>query len=174
MGITFDELKEAAEMVSAAITLKGKKGAELAVETLIESRNFRKFYKSKRFRGFKRVVDEEIERLIHEFEHSAEFDKGRKLINFELKTRLSLASPISTIIAERHPDHVVVIRKLTQDRKGWKLSLRNQSGGVDVGALAKKAARGIGRGGGHPKAAGGYITDWEKFEKRMKKMLTKS
>ena len=80
---------------------------------------------------------------------------------FEVKSRINITSLVSTKLGERFPDKVVAIRKKTGD--AWKVSLRNQSGRLNLGDAVKKSVKGIGSGWGHEKAAAAPVSDWEKF-----------
>ena len=63
------------------------------------------------------------------------------------------------------PSFVVMIRKKSGDV--WKLSLRCQSGNVNLNEVVKKSAKGLGSGGGHVKAAGAVVTDYKKFLQKL-------
>jgi nanoRNase/pAp phosphatase (c-di-AMP/oligoRNAs hydrolase) len=51
----------------------------------------------------------------------------------------------------------------------WGVSGRSHK--YDIGAAMKKAAEGIGTGGGHPVAAGAYVNDFKLFKKRLLEIL---
>jgi single-stranded DNA-specific DHH superfamily exonuclease len=91
--------------------------------------------------------------------------KEAGLIAYELKSVLNIVSVISTILAQQNPEEIIIIRKKTPKGE-WKMSIRSQTGRANVGRLTKNCVKGIGSGGGHEKAAGALITDWEKFKER--------
>ncbi|NIO22205.1 MAG: hypothetical protein GTN76_16130 [Candidatus Aenigmarchaeota archaeon] len=163
------KLSKIAEMLSSLITLKGLKGAKLGLELLnrIETVNDIKDHKDLK-ECYKRVK-REIERIMEDFEKHAEFVSGKNLIIYEIKSKLNITSIIATKVTDTHKDEVIIIRK--RSRQGWKISLRCQSGKVNVGDLAKKASSGLGAGGGHQKSAGALVKDWEGFRKRVIKYL---
>ena len=82
---------------------------------------------------------------------------------------MNITSIIATVTAERHPNHIVIIRK--KSGNFWKISLRYQAGKVSVGDLAKFATRRMGSGGGHIKSAGALANNWETFKERVLEYL---
>jgi len=155
-------LSEAAKTISAAITLKGLKGAGEALRLLRECKYYEDFAGIKKLRAWRVVVDEEIRELVRGFEKHKE-TKGA-VIFYKIETRLNLGSVISNLISEKRPGEVVVIRK--KAREGWKVSLRNQSGQYNLGEIVKRAVKGLGSGGGHEKAAAAVVPRWREFRKR--------
>ena len=162
-------LGEGGNLISAAISAAGKKGAEKALQALVRAEVFEDFESEKQLQLWKRTIEEEIKNVVKNFGKEKEYYPEKRCAFLELVSRYSLISDVSTLLAERYPDQTIVIRH--RGKGGWKLSLRNQSGGVDLNQLVRKASQGIGTGGGHEKAAGGFVTDWEKFKKRFLELL---
>lgn len=164
-AIGIKNLDKGTELVSAAITLKGLKGADIVLKLLLASDSYREFLQAKTLGLWKKYVDREFRDVISDFKKEREEHKDANLVIYIIKSRLNFVSVVATHFSEKLPDKVILIGK--KGRYGWKLSVRNQSGEVNVGDLAKKCAKGIGSGGGHKKAAGGIVKDWEKFKRRL-------
>ncbi len=169
------KLGRGVELISAAITLKGVRGANNALETLLTTDSYGEFANSKELNEWKKIVNKEFDDIIKNFE--AEEKKARKnksnqvevypklnLIIYILDTKLSMTSAISSNLAIKNPDKTIMIVKRSDDE--WKISMRNQSGKVNLNEIVKKAVKGIGSGGGHIKAAGAFVNDFEEFKKR--------
>jgi single-stranded DNA-specific DHH superfamily exonuclease len=157
-------LDRGAELISAAITLKGLKGADSVLKILLASDNYKEFIRTKTLSAWKRLVDGEFRRVVKEFKDKAERHEDAGLVIYAIESRLNLTSVIATCLSEKMPEKIVLIAKKSGD--GWKLSARNQSGRVNLGGLFKRCVKGIGSGGGHKKAAGAIVRDFEKFKKR--------
>jgi single-stranded DNA-specific DHH superfamily exonuclease len=155
-------LSDAAKTLSAAITLKGMKGADEALRSLRKCDYFEDLMGIKKLKHWRKVVDEEIRELVRGFDKAKE-TRG-VVIFYKIESRLNLGSVISTIISEKHPEDIIVIRK--KSGEGWKVSVRNQSGQYNVGEIVKRAVKGLGSGGGHEKAAAGVVPKWREFRKR--------
>lgn len=162
------KLGRATELISHAITLKGLKGAKQSLELLLGSEDFESFAANPQLKKWSRGVRKEIEKILGSFEKEAVPYPGG-LLEYRIISRLNLTSIISTILATQNPLKVIMIVKKAE--KGWKVSLRCQSGRVNLGALTKKAVKGIGSGGGHKKAAGALVRDLELFRERLLKGL---
>ena len=163
-------LSEAAKTISAAVTLKGLKGAGEALRYLRRCDYFEDLMGIRNLRSWREVVDEEIRELVRGFEKGKE-EKGG-VVFYKIETRLNLGSVISTLISEKHPDMIVVVRK--KAREGWKMSVRNQAGKYNLGEIVKKAVKGLGSGGGHEKAAAAVVPRWREFRKRFLEEVEKA
>lgn len=159
----------AEKLISSAITLRGEKGSEKVLEILLKTDNFEDFEKNEQLIKWNTEVEEEVNRVVERFEKDKEYYEKEKLAIFEFKSKLSITSTISTILSEKNPDITLIIRKKLED--GFKLSVRNQSGKVNLNTILRKVCKDIGRGGGHEKAAGAFVTDWDEFKKRFLKEL---
>jgi single-stranded DNA-specific DHH superfamily exonuclease len=163
------ELIKASEIIASSITLKGIKGCEKALTVLLKSQNYKDFAKSSELKRWNKIVQTEIKRLTKAFEKDKEFFEEKNVIFFEIKSKMNITSIIATIVAEKYPNNIIIIRKKSGDK--WKISLRYQKGDINMGNFAKKASEGIGSGGGHVKSAGALVNNWEKFKKRILEML---
>lgn len=156
------KLGRASDMISSVITLKGLKGANEALKTMVKSEAFQDFFSNKRIREWDKVVREELKSVLKVSEKDREFHPELDLMIYTIKTKLSLVSTVSNILGEKFSENTVVIRKRVPD--GWKVSFRNQSGRVNLGKIVKRAVTGFGSGGGHEKSAGAVVKDWEEFK----------
>ena len=164
-------LAEGGKIISSAITVAGDKGGEKALHALVQAETFEEFAEGKELAKWKGEVEKEIILILKDFEKKREFYPAKNISIFTVESRLPVISTISTLLAEKYPDMTLCIKR--RDEEGFKISLRNQSGRVDLNAIARTATKGIGRGGGHEKAAGAFVTDWEMFKKRFLKELEK-
>ncbi len=152
-------------LVSAAMSLKGLKGADKVLKIMLASDGYKEFLRTKTLGLWKKYVDKEFRDVVSDFKKEREEHKDANLVIYIIKSRLNFVSVVATHFSEKLPDKVILIGK--KGKYGWKLSVRNQSGKVNVGDLVKKCVKGIGSGGGHKKAAGGIVKDWEKFKRRL-------
>lgn len=116
------------------------------------------------------IVMKEIDRLVANFEKSAEFFQDKKLYFYRItKPKFNIGSIVATIMSLKKPDFTfVIIYDMVDQNKFLRVNVRNQSGSRDLNVLMKKSVIGLenGSGGGHPKASGGRIMkkDIEKFK----------
>jgi len=156
------KLSKGADMISYAVIMRGFKGAGEALKVLMKSLDYEEFSKNKKLLKWKVEMEREFDFILMEARKEEYPEKG--VMIYLIKTRFNITSLVATHFSESFPDMIIIVRKQTGDM--WKLCLRNQSGRVNLGKVAKKAVKGIGSGGGHEKAAGVLTTDWEKFKKR--------
>ncbi len=154
-----------ATLLSAAVTCEGLKGAEQAVGLLVGAERFGEMEKDKQLAGWRDKADTEFQKIVDGFGKKAEIHPEINLIFYEITSPLNLTSVTASTFSEKYPDHVVIIYKKSTD--GYKVSARCQSGRINVGEMMKCCAAGIGLGGGHAKAAGGFVHDWREFETRV-------
>lgn len=163
--IKIKNLERGAELISAAITLKGLKGADILVKLLLASDSYKEFLQTKTLGIWKKYVDREFRKVVDGFKKEKEEYRDANLVVYLIKSKLNFTSVVATHFSEKLPDKIIIIGK--KSRSIWKISVRNQSGKLNVGNLIKKCVKGIGSGGGHKKAAGGIVKDWEKFKRRI-------
>lgn len=154
----------AGNLISSAITLWKEKGAQKALDILLKAKKLEDFENNKELIEGKRTVEKDIEMTLKRFEKEKEVFPEKKCIIYQLRTSLSISSAVSTTLGERYPDMTILI--VQQSEGGYKLSLRNQSGKINLNDIVKKASEGIGTAGGHEKAAGGFVENFELFKKR--------
>lgn len=162
-------LGQGAKLISSAITVADEVGAEKALHALLKAGSFEAFEAHEQLQTWKKEVQQEIQRVVESFQEKAELHPSKGLGILEVTSKLSINSTVSTILAEQNPEMTIITYRQVDD--GYKLSLRNQSGSINLNTILKNVCKGIGRGGGHEKAAGALITDWETFKKRFLEAL---
>ncbi|MBI4015409.1 MAG: DHH family phosphoesterase [Candidatus Aenigmarchaeota archaeon] len=115
----------------------------------------------------KKKVSAEIEKQIAVFSQLPE----SKLSLFQVKSRVHITSILSTKLSDLYPKRAIIL--YSKSRDGYRVSGRAPNKNIDLGKVFKSAARGIGKGGGHPVAAGAKVSDIELFLKRVRKHLVK-
>jgi len=163
-------IKSGVERVSAIISAKESEGAEMVLDILLKSEDFNSFEAEKELKIWKERIDEEIHKLIEIFEKKKCVDEKIHLITYEINTRFGLTAMISSTISEMFPEYVILVYKKSGD--GWKISLRCQSGKVDLNRVIRKCLEKGDSGGGHEKAAGGFVYNIEVFKECLKKQLS--
>ncbi len=164
------KLGKATELISYSITLKGLKGAKESLGLLTGGEGFEKFARNPLLNKWRKMVEGEIRKILGRFGSERILYQEIGLMEYTIRSRLNITSIISTILARENPDMIVLVAK--ESEKGFKVSIRCQSGRVNAGELVKKAVKGIGSGGGHEKAAGALVRDFDAFRERFAKMLS--
>jgi single-stranded DNA-specific DHH superfamily exonuclease len=155
------ELAKGAKLLGAIITLKSWKGAQESLDILTKAETYDDFSSVKKLKDYEREVDKEFKRTVEKAKR--EEVPECNLLMMEIETDLSLVSPVSNYFSEKYPKKIILIRKHSGTE--WKFSVRFQEGKINLGEIVKKAVKGIGSGGGHPKAAAGLTEDWDGFRR---------
>ncbi|MFQ5647610.1 MAG: DHHA1 domain-containing protein [Candidatus Aenigmatarchaeota archaeon] len=163
------KLAKASEMISSAVTLKGARGAMMALDILVKAKRHADFAGHKGLVRLDKRMKAEVDKILDEFSKKKEEHPELNLIIFEVRSKLNITSVISSILARLYPDDIIIIRK--GHNGGWKISARSQTGIVNLGEIIKKCVSGIGSGGGHEKAAGAMVNNWEEFKARLLRAL---
>ncbi len=163
-------LGDASKTVYSAIISSGMDGLKHVLSVFKKSRKFEDFEKDNRLNEWRKQIDVEIASVLEDFEKKKEIDG--KIVFYQVKSNYGITSIISNYITERHSNYVIVIAK--NDEEGWKLSIRSPKLKVNLSEIIPRCVEGIGRGGGHEKAAGGFVTDIEKFRKRLSNEINKN
>ncbi len=162
------DFESGAQLISAAVTIKGAKGAKYALSVLTGSIRPEDFLENAQLLTWRTAMLAEIDRILADFERKKELIPELRLIFYELKSKYNITSVVSSVIARANPQMLVVIGKETED--GWKISVRAPEG-MNAAAIVKAAIAGIGIGGGHRRAAGGVVRDWKEFRNRITEQL---
>jgi oligoribonuclease NrnB/cAMP/cGMP phosphodiesterase (DHH superfamily) len=156
------ELSKGSKLIGGAITLKNWRGAKEVLEALVNADSYDDFADVEKFRGYKKDVDKEFKRVLREAKK--ENIPKCNLIIYTIDSELSMVSNASNHLSTKYPDKIIIVRKKSMTE--WKLSARFQNGKINLGKIIKKAVSDIGTGGGHPKAAAGMVSDWDKFKEK--------
>jgi len=167
----------ASDLMSAAVTLKGRKGADRVLKILLRiggrDSGMQEFLERSTLKLWKRFVDAEIKNTMKEFKTEKEWFPEANMVAFRIKSKFNIVSVISTMLSEKSPGKVIVIYKLSAGGL-WKASGRLQNGRLDLGTIFKRAVKGIGTGGGHRQAAGARVKSWERFKQRLLEELNQA
>ena len=159
------KLGDMARMIDSAVTIDRSKGALLALDALKHAKTWKGFLagrgRAKRLKKSQTTVAKEVDRIF-----------GRELVTKKfMLLKYSSKHRIKSMVAGRakdlYPRKMIIIAQ--DDGERVRLSFRN---GTDLNTLVKKLTRGIGDGGGHPQASGGWINcgDWDTFKNRLFKL----
>ena len=164
--LTHGRLGEMAEMVDSLVTLERSDGALTALKALRSARTWKGFHagkgRAKKLKQARARVAKEVDRIF-----------GRELVTKKfMLLRYSSKHRIKSMVAARakdlYPRKMIVIAQDEGERV--RLSFRN---GDDLDKLVKRLTKGIGEGGGHPRASGGWIQadKWDLFRERLSKLI---
>jgi len=158
-GITYNSLKESklgliADMIDASKAVRGLDGIRRSFEVMKDAREPNDVLDTE-LKEFYEVYRREIERAADDFRRNSEYFPRTNSYLYELSSRYSIGSDLSTELSNENPDAVVIVYQI--EDYGMKISGRCQSGRVDVSKIIKGAVKDFGSGGGHPQAAGGFV-----------------
>ncbi len=165
-------LGEGAKTIAAATTVKGLKGVAECLKALLKAEGFEDFESYGKLKEWRREFETELEQVMDDYRAKRKVFAKEGLVTYELDSRLNITSILSTKLGEAMPDRVIAIRK--PEKGMWKVSMRNQSGRVNLGELARQCSEGMGSGGGHEKAAAALVSDWKAFLERLRKAISSS
>jgi single-stranded DNA-specific DHH superfamily exonuclease len=165
-------LGEGADIIAAAATLKGLSGVSECLKALVASQGFEDFESAGKLQEWKSEIDDELQFILDDFKKKRHLFGKENLVVYEVKSGLNLTSMVATKIGEMFPGRIVAIRKSSGGN--WKVSLRGQNTGLNLGDIAKSCVKGIGSGGGHEKAAAALVSDWGAFLKRLRRELVRA
>ncbi len=116
------------------------------------------------------IIEEQINFHVDNFISKAEFFPEKKLYWYEMDSKFSLGSPVTSIVSKLKPGFSFIT--ISKDSDGFvKVSARNHLADEDMGTLLKKGISGISDAvaGGHKPAAGGRLRerDLTKFKENI-------
>ena len=161
------KLSEAAEYINSTFILHGVKGVEKTLGMMLAIDGYKSVPQNKYFASCREKVSREISRILRDFEKRKKEHHGLGLVTYRIVSRLNVTSTVSTMIAEKYPDRIIIMIKFSGQHV--KISARCQAGDINLNSLMKDAVAGIGSGGGHVKAAGAVVgkKDFPEFERRL-------
>lgn len=116
------------------------------------------------------ILEDEIEKIIFDFDSKAEHYKDRHLHLYEIGSKFNITSTVCSIVSKMKKEDTFVFYQ-RKSNGIIKFSARNQGGTEDVGNLMKKCTEGIegASGGGHKPAAAAKIQekDFDEFKRRL-------
>lgn len=161
-----EEEKAAAAIVSSIKAIEGREALSKLAKFLASSKKIEDLIENPEYIELKNRIEKEIQNQIEKFEI-----EGIRDINvFEIKANYSIMALVANRIFDLYPDKTVILY-----RKGeGKIKFTARSPNFDMGKILREAAKGLGTGGGHPRAAGAKIRerDLDKFLKRIRDLTS--
>lgn len=154
-----EQEREAAEIIDAVKAVKKEKGMISLARFLTTCKNLEDFLYLEEYQKIKEVFEEEVEKQVKRFEVF-----GMQNF-FEVKSAYSITSAVAKRLFDLFPEKTIVV--YSKSRGFYKISGRSKR--IDMGSVFREASKGIGRGGGHPQAAGAKIPaeHFGKFRRRV-------
>lgn len=158
--------READEIICAVKAVKGSKALLKVTKVLSRIKKIEDFLYRGIYQKIKNEFEKEIEKQIKNFEKFEIKD-----VNFfELKSKYNILSYLAGVLLDIYPDKTIILYR----HRDSVCNVSGRSKKYNLGEIFKKASEGIGRGGGHPIAAGARIrsSDINKFKKRVLKLIS--
>ena len=155
-------LGEMAFMIDSVIAVDRQDGAIYALKALKYAKDPKSFLsgegRAKRLKKMAKKIKEEVETVFGNETVTENF----VLLKFSSKYRIK--SLVAARAKEKYPGKLIVVAQEEKDK--IRLSFR---GGKELDKLVKELTCGIGDGGGHEKASGGWIykEKWREFKRRL-------
>jgi single-stranded DNA-specific DHH superfamily exonuclease len=156
----------------SAVILHGIAGAVKGMQIMTSAEIYGEAFENGYLNKCHETVEEEIGKVVSEFDERASKWPDIDLYIYNVESRLNIASSVSTRLAEKNPDKMILVVKPAKDIV--KVSARYQKGDISLNDLLKETVKGIGSGGGHEKAAGAVVkrSEWREFQNRLIARLT--
>ena len=154
---------KAVDYIHAAKIIKGENFLSKVAEILSECKDIEDFLSKKEFETMSKKVRKEINKWVEKFYPKEE------VCFYEIETPYSIISIVANEIFDKYPEKTVIVYGF----KDGVFKISGRSRKYNLGEIFHKAAKGIGKGGGHEVAAGARI-DGDKiqlFISRLKKFL---
>jgi len=157
--------KTAAYMVDAVKAIRKEKGLVSLAKHLSRCESIDEFLKEDKYVNLKETLESELEKQIALFDITS----SGEIVFFEVKSRYSITAILSSMLSDMYPKKTIMI--FTKKGDIYKVSGRSQK--YNLAEAFEKASNGIGKGGGHPAAAGATVNDVFAFKARLEKLLKK-
>jgi len=159
------EEKEGSEIIEANKSGRGPDSLIKIAKFLTTANKLDDLLYKTEYRKPLELIRKELENQIKKFEKNEIED-----INwFEFRGNYSILATLSSALFDKYPDITIIVYRISE---GY-VKISGRSNKYDLGAAFTEATKGIGDGGGHPKAAGAKIKekDFELFKKRIKEIF---
>jgi hypothetical protein len=160
-----DKLGDMVLMLESVISLERSGGALYALEALKSAKSWKHLLEGKGKAGKLKKAKAEVLGEVGRIFGSEIVTPAYMLLRFSSPHRIK--SLVAGRAKDEYPDRMVVIAQ--DEGNKVRLSFRNADG---LDKLVKELTEGIGEGGGHPRASGGWVQSdkWDVFEKRLKRL----
>ena len=157
--------KLASHIISAIRVIKKTVYLPELVEILSECETIDEFINNKEFLEIKNRFQNEINRLVEEFEK-----QGVKDINFfEVRSEYSLKAILANVLFDRYPSKSIFVYQKTDDGS-YRVSVRSRK--FNVGKVLEQLAKEIrGAGGGHEVAGAANVKDIKEFKAKIIELI---
>jgi len=164
------ELDFISNLIEASKGVKGIMGISEAYNIFYESESPVDIVNSKLIRYYHKY-QKEINNLMTDFDYHSEYFPETNSYLYEIQSRYNVSGVLSTKISEKNPDAAFFIYKT---RNYLFVSARCQTSRINVGKILKELSEGMGKGGGHPQAAGASVPKKysEEFLERLRSYLS--
>ncbi|HDD04980.1 MAG TPA: DHH family phosphoesterase [Candidatus Aenigmarchaeota archaeon] len=168
-GFDMKALEEADKLIGSAMIYKGERGALKAIELVSKADSIEDLLENKTLRSWREKVDKYLNVLVEEFGSKAE--RIDEVAFYEIRPKYRIGSALATVLSQRYPHLTIVV--INKKDGVANINFRRQDGKYDMEELARYSTQGIGKGGGHKKAAGGSIklSGLEEFKRRVVQYL---
>lgn len=155
----YSELKESklgiiADGIEAAKAIHGVEGIKRSYKVIKNSARPQEVFGTELL-DFYNKYEKKLEKEERRFQERAEYFQKTDAYLYEIESKNSLSSNLSSLIADKKPDSLIVVYQ--RGSYGMKISGRSQSSRVDVSAILRDVVGDLGNAGGHPQAAGGHV-----------------
>ncbi len=155
----------AVEYIDAVKAIKGEDELVNVVRRLVECRNLDEFLDIKEYKNLAEEVNKEIKKWVEKFEKE---EQEKDVIIFEIDTKYSIISRVANELFDRYPEKTIIVYSY----KNGIFKISGRSRKIDIGKLFKEITKGIGKGGGHPVAAGARV-EADKIDIFLKRLKSK-
>ncbi|MFB6076139.1 MAG: DHHA1 domain-containing protein [Candidatus Aenigmatarchaeota archaeon] len=173
-GLTQEKTQESkiglySNLINSAKGVKGNRGLKEAYNILYDCEEHEDIM-SGRLIEYHEKFEGELKKLLDDFEKNATHYSKSNSYLYKIDSKYRISSTLSTVMSGKNPGSLIFIIRENGDLQ---INVRCQTDRVDVGKLTKELVKGIGKGGGHPNAAGGKIPakNKERFMNRLKENL---
>lgn len=157
-AIKGDKIENEAAFIISAIETIDKSRFQSLAEFLSESNGLEYFVYNPKYQRLKERFSMEIRLQLESIQPLLLKD----IIFFEVKSRYNISSSLSSMLLDRYPNKTFLLYKKNEGL--YHVSGRSKK--INLVKAFEKILKGLGRGGGHPVAAGAEIKDIEMFKKR--------
>jgi single-stranded DNA-specific DHH superfamily exonuclease len=139
--------REAVELIDAVKAIKGDKHLVKTVKILLECKTIDDFLGNRDLQKLREKLEKEVGKWVRNF------SCRENICFYEIESKYSINSLIANKLFDKYPDKTIIVYSCKNGV--YKFSGRSKK--FDIGKVFEEAAKNIGKGGGHPVAAGAVI-----------------